>query len=195
MDDVAKLHALRSWALVDDGSKAFAKPSAAQAYEQMRSYLLAQLNHGRFQGVAELAAFARNLERAIRSDIHQGADEEGGRAMLAFWVNALAFLQRAGWVFNPPAGRSSRSARVALTNGPRPSGRTPTGSFATGRQRSPAGRRWSPPPRAAPATQPYFARRSRSPGWSPAKSSTSIASGASSRWRRNRSACGRSRSG
>jgi len=90
MDDVAKLEALRNWALGDEGAKAFARPSAAQAYEQMRSYLLAQLNHDRFQGIAELGAFARNLELAIRSDIRQGADEEDGRAILAFWSNTLA---------------------------------------------------------------------------------------------------------
>ncbi len=96
MDDVAKLQALGNWALGDDSSKAFAKPSAAQAYEQMRSYLLEQLNRIRFRGVAELIAFARNLERAIRSDIRQGADEEDGRAMLAFWSNALHFISSLG---------------------------------------------------------------------------------------------------
>jgi hypothetical protein len=42
VDDVAKLQALRNWALGDDGAKAFAKPSAVQAYQQMRSYLLEQ---------------------------------------------------------------------------------------------------------------------------------------------------------
>jgi len=94
MDDMRKLEALRNWLLSDDGSKGLVKASAVRAYEMMASYLRARLSEGRFKNVAGLRCFAHNLEQAIRSDMRHGADQEDGKAMLAFWSNALAFLGR-----------------------------------------------------------------------------------------------------
>jgi hypothetical protein len=93
MDDRATLEALRTWLLTDDTAQSFIKTSAVRAYQMMASCFSARLGEGRFVDAAAAHAFAANVEQAIRSDVHHGADEEDGEAMLAFWANVVAFLE------------------------------------------------------------------------------------------------------
>jgi hypothetical protein len=92
MDDVSKLEALRQWTIGDESARRYEHHSAARAYEQMRSYLLAQLERGRITSVGALRSFATKLTAAIRSDIRRSAYKQDGPAILAFWTNALGFL-------------------------------------------------------------------------------------------------------
>ncbi len=61
----------------------------------MRSYLVAQLDSGRFSTLAGVDFFAERLVRAIQNDIQDGTTErEAGRAMLAFWANLCGWRRK-----------------------------------------------------------------------------------------------------